>query len=147
MRLVTIVKHRVVTYPTLDASWYGTSTCILAVLEVDVASICASIPIFWPILTAKFDAIFVTREVTIERSDRYATMTDGQFELEDAAQHFSYRKETSEVSLTSLTCGEDMPSGNRTHYMDTFVASQVDPFSRTYTVEAEVTVPRPTRKG
>jgi hypothetical protein len=41
---------------------------VLATLEVDVASVCASTPVFWPVLRDHVLTIFVTREVKITRS-------------------------------------------------------------------------------
>jgi hypothetical protein len=113
------------------------SMSMLALLEVDAASMCASVPVFWPILTAKLDAIFVTREVKIERSDRYSTMFDDMRDAADRSSHGSKK------SVSTLTSEESMPGlseGQDAHYMDEFVASQVDPFSRKFGVEAEVTV-------
>lgn len=130
-RLVTIVEYKAATYPTLDPTFYGMSMGVLALLEVDVAGICASVPVFWPILTAKLDTIFVTREVMIERSDRYSPMDDDDFELSS-----SYDGKMSGATFNSE---ETAPGKTGGHYTDEFVASQVDPFSQTFTVETEVT--------
>lgn len=46
---------------------------ILSCLEIDLAIICASCPIFWPIIERSFAAIFVSFEVQVveERVDDY----------------------------------------------------------------------------
>lgn len=55
---------------------------MLAALEVDLASIVASIPVFWPLLTESWGAIFVTQEVHVTRHHRRLSGEgDGQFEL------------------------------------------------------------------
>ncbi|ETS88229.1 hypothetical protein PFICI_02057 [Pestalotiopsis fici W106-1] len=69
-RLATIIDHQAATWPTHDPTWYGPISIILAVLEVDCAAICASIPIFWPVLEARWGTIFITQEIKITREDR-----------------------------------------------------------------------------
>jgi hypothetical protein len=46
---------------------------VLSCLEVDLAIICASMPIFWPIIEKSLSAIFVSYEVQVveERVDEY----------------------------------------------------------------------------
>lgn len=73
-RLATVVEHKATTYPTFDPSWYSPISIILSAAEVDIASICASIPVFWPVLTDSIGDIFVTKEVQIiheERGDEF----------------------------------------------------------------------------
>ncbi|KAH8205481.1 hypothetical protein TruAng_000387 [Truncatella angustata] len=73
-RLASLVKHQAATYPTFDPTWYSPISIILSAIEVDVASICASIPVFWPVLTNSVGEIFVTKEVHIiheERGDEF----------------------------------------------------------------------------
>ncbi|OTB05428.1 hypothetical protein M426DRAFT_139906 [Hypoxylon sp. CI-4A] len=69
--LQTIVENKAGTYPVLDPTWYGPKSIILAAIEVDLASICASIPTFYPILRQGFlGNIFVTQEVHVTRQHR-----------------------------------------------------------------------------
>ena len=49
---------------------------LLAVLEVDAAAVCASVPIFWPVLSNKLGGIFVTQEIEIRRETRFFQMDD-----------------------------------------------------------------------
>ena len=78
-RLQTITSHQAATYPTRDPTWYAPVTFILAAVEVDVAAICASIPIFYPVVAAAatepWGRIFITHEVRITREDRFPTVT------------------------------------------------------------------------
>ncbi|KAI1106732.1 hypothetical protein F4804DRAFT_354141 [Jackrogersella minutella] len=91
--LQTIIEHQAGTKPVLDPTWYGPKAIILAALEVDLASICVSIPTFWPHLTQSLlGNIFVTREVHITHQHRrlsgdsysYASSTTspGHYELQ-----------------------------------------------------------------
>lgn len=79
-RLYTIIKYRAGTYPVIDPTFYGPQSIVLAALEVDLASIVASVPVFWPMLTHGWDAIFVTQEVHVTRHHRRLSGHD-QFEL------------------------------------------------------------------
>lgn len=49
---------------------------LLAVLEVDAAAVCASVPIFWPVLSNKLGGIFVTQEIEIRRETRFFQMDE-----------------------------------------------------------------------
>ncbi|KAK6211741.1 hypothetical protein QIS74_11005 [Colletotrichum tabaci] len=64
-RLIDLVRTRAGTYPTLDVTWYAPLPMVLAILEIDIAAICASIPVFWPVLQSSMGMIFVTREVKV----------------------------------------------------------------------------------
>jgi hypothetical protein len=74
------------------------------VLEINVASICASVPIFWPVIRPFLGAIFVTREFSVKHELR---------EQEDQMEH---DRTGSETELNA-------------HYKDSFVQDLVDPFS------------------
>ncbi|KAI1658582.1 hypothetical protein F4813DRAFT_38877 [Daldinia decipiens] len=121
-RLVTLVEHRVATIPTRDPTWYGPITIILAVLEVDAASVCASVPIFWPVLrNLDWGKIFVTQEVDITRETRY--MEDDGDRLTNGTTHSRAGSET------DLGAGGGRGLRNKeTYYQDSYVLSQVDPF-------------------
>jgi hypothetical protein len=65
-RLSTLVAHQATTYPTFDPTWYSPTSGILATIEVDIATVCASVPVFWPVLRDSVsERIFVTKEVQI----------------------------------------------------------------------------------
>lgn len=65
-RFATQIHSRATTYPSFDPTWYGPSTTVLSVLEVDLATIVASLPIFWPHLRRNIASILVTHEVEIK---------------------------------------------------------------------------------
>ncbi|KAK2052525.1 hypothetical protein LY76DRAFT_526497 [Colletotrichum caudatum] len=77
-RLVELMRSRIGTFPTLDVTWYTPLPMTLAILEIDIAAICASLPVFWPVLQNSMGAIFVTREVkiTTETIDTHADDDD-----------------------------------------------------------------------
>lgn len=49
----------------MDPTWYGPKAILLAVVEVDLATMTASVPVFWPLLQEGFGRIFVTQEVEV----------------------------------------------------------------------------------
>ncbi|KAI0599508.1 hypothetical protein F4775DRAFT_113139 [Biscogniauxia sp. FL1348] len=117
-RLVTILQHQVATWPTRDPTWYGPISLILAVLEIDAAAVCASVPIFWPVLTVKWGNIFVTQEINITHEARY--VDDDEDRLTRGPSHGR--------------CGSDvevgngaMPGAKEMYYKDSYIMSQVDP--------------------
>ncbi|KXH63369.1 hypothetical protein CSAL01_05188 [Colletotrichum salicis] len=64
-RLIGISHSRAGTYPTLDPSWYGCVPIVLAAVEINLATICASLPVFWPTLQSSIGQIFITKEIEI----------------------------------------------------------------------------------
>ncbi|KUI66368.1 hypothetical protein VM1G_02383 [Cytospora mali] len=70
IRVITIVQTQAGTYPTLDPSWYGCTAAILSALEVNLATLCASLPVFWPVIKENMGRILVTYEVQITRETR-----------------------------------------------------------------------------
>lgn len=55
--------------PSLDAlrdlSWNSSTPTGLATIEINLATVCAALPIFWPVLTEQWGRIMVTYEVKI----------------------------------------------------------------------------------
>lgn len=144
-RLATVVQHRVATYPTFDPTWYGPVTLIQACLEIDAASICASITVFWPVITAKFDQIFVTNEITITRSHRHFSDL-GEGESDDMELHRSHSTEQQKIhsrggSETTSLFGVSTNEAKNV-YSDTYILEQVDPLREDVKgrVETSVTV-------
>ncbi|KXJ86588.1 hypothetical protein Micbo1qcDRAFT_110462, partial [Microdochium bolleyi] len=70
-RLVEIVRTKAATYPVLDPTWYAPVSVLLAVLEIDCAAICASMPIFWPQIAKHWGGIVVVHEVKVTRETRH----------------------------------------------------------------------------
>lgn len=80
-RLQSIVETRATTLPTFDPTWYGTTPIVLSSMEVHLATICASLPVFWPILKKNLGPyIMVTHEVKVTREYR---RWDGDGETDD----------------------------------------------------------------
>ncbi|GAP83868.2 putative integral membrane protein [Rosellinia necatrix] len=82
-RLHVIIETHAATYPVVDPTFYGPQSIVLAALEVDLASIVASVPVFWPLLTHSWGAIFVTQEVHVTHHHRRLSGRGGErgFEL------------------------------------------------------------------
>ncbi|KAI2625475.1 hypothetical protein GGS21DRAFT_303671 [Xylaria nigripes] len=80
-RLHTIIETRAATYPIIDPTFYGPQSIVLASVEVDLASIVASIPVFWPMLTETWGGIFVTQEILVTHHHRRLSGEDDRFEL------------------------------------------------------------------
>ncbi len=146
-RLATLVQHRATTSPTFDPTWYSPISVVLGALEVNISSICASVPIFWPRLKARLGDIFVTREViiTLNRRSHRASSEDDTIELQStASEHHdnSWKRCTSRTSESSETrLAEPHPVEKREHhYRDEFILGQVDPLRGrpAYTVESEI---------
>lgn len=99
-RFADMVAHRAATWPTFDPTWYGSSAICLGIVEVNLAIICASIPVFWPTLSkALMGSIFVTQEVKITRHSRYSTDVERDDEIE------LQRTRSGETGTTSVAVG------------------------------------------
>ncbi|KAI0130455.1 hypothetical protein BJ170DRAFT_315599 [Xylariales sp. AK1849] len=138
-RLATIVDHKATTSPTFDPTWYGPISILLANLEVDLATICASVPVFWPVLTSKLDKILVTQEIKIEREHRFSAIDD-EYELQrnGDGEYPSEVLHSRTTSESSLHRAQSRP-GKDGHYKDKYIMAQVNPLSSVGTVESEIT--------
>ncbi|KAI1381533.1 hypothetical protein F4677DRAFT_460629 [Hypoxylon crocopeplum] len=126
-RLQTIVENKAGTYPVLDPTWYGPKSIILAALEVDLASICASIPTFWPILTQRLlGSIFVTQEVHITHQHRrLSSDIEDRYELQPAYSQHSRAGSEASISASLVRVSSKMVYDK--HYHDGFVLNSVIP--------------------
>ncbi|KAH9905258.1 hypothetical protein F4778DRAFT_698996 [Xylariomycetidae sp. FL2044] len=142
-RLVTVTEHRATTSPTFDPTWYSPSSMMLGLIECIAAAICASIPVFWPVLTAQIDAIFVTHEIKITRDHRYSDEGYNEIELQHGSEHSRAGSETSLNHIPSKQ-GREKTS----HYLDDFIQDQVDPLraKTAFAVESEVKADGPKGK-
>jgi hypothetical protein len=89
-RIQDTVYHKTGWYPTHDPTWYGPKSIFLIVLEVNVASICASVPIFWPVVSTYLGAIFVKTEFAVDyeprdSDDAYVMHSTAPFKSDDEA--------------------------------------------------------------
>lgn len=83
-RLATIVQHQAGWSPTLDFTFYAPISILLGCLEVDIALLAASMPIFWPIIIKALQPILVVHEVRITWHRRWGASEE---ELESASVH------------------------------------------------------------
>lgn len=71
LRLYFVVKSRAGTYPTVDPPWYAPPIILMSVLEVNLAILTASMPIFWPYLASiGTSGIKVMQEVIVRSEPR-----------------------------------------------------------------------------
>ncbi|EMD68417.1 hypothetical protein COCSADRAFT_80211 [Bipolaris sorokiniana ND90Pr] len=109
-RLHGIVKTKGATYPYVDYTWWTPTMIILSCLEIDLAIICASMPIFWPIVERSLVAILVSYEVQVveERVDDYGLT----YELEHKKTNDRTSIKSSGTSTRELTQQEEDNSNN-----------------------------------
>ncbi|KAK8232702.1 hypothetical protein HDK77DRAFT_485118 [Phyllosticta capitalensis] len=83
VKVVLVVKTRAGFYPNTDPTFYAPPGVLLSALEVDFAILCASIPIFWPIIsTLSFGRIFVVDEVVVQTQQRLNRMSSSNFDID-----------------------------------------------------------------
>lgn len=133
-RLESIIRTQAATYPVRDPTWYAPLSVLLSVLEVDAAAMCASVPIFWPVLTEQWDKMFVTvtREVHITSDSRYDVVHDHYRSSADddgdmAEEQRGHSRMGSEAELKRLESGSGRRKNTGAHYQDSYVLSSVDP--------------------
>lgn len=124
-RLQSIVETRAATFPTFDPTFYGTTPIVLSAIEVDLAAVCASLPVFWPVIQKSIGSvIIVTHEVKITREQRAG---DGNTEFGN--DNVELRRQQSEEVL--LEDGDALPIqtnrfsfGDGDYYQNTFTSKQ-----------------------
>lgn len=104
-----MVNNRAATYPTLDPSWYGCVPAVLSALEVHLATICASLPVFWPVIKENLGRILVTREVDVTRETRDFSTINNTWEDSD------------------IYALEAVPSTQKPHLDQRYMLSHIDP--------------------
>ncbi|KAI1826877.1 hypothetical protein F4861DRAFT_19252 [Xylaria intraflava] len=97
-----------------DPTYFGPQSIVLASIEVDLASIVASIPVFWPMLTQSWGAIFVTKEVLVTHHHRRLSASgEDQFELRPATRSSSHERAGSDGSLKLIIMKTERHNGSR----------------------------------
>lgn len=90
VRLVSLVEHQATTWPTFDPSWYASEPVVLSILEVNIATTMASLPVFWPYLRRNIDKILITHEVEVKVTEHFTQIDDraseNQFPDEEGAE-------------------------------------------------------------
>lgn len=104
-------------YCRFDPTWYGPTPIVLAALEVDVATICASLPVFWPVLqNIDMSQILVTKEVKVTLEHRRLSTGGTDNDPDDDG-----------IELQRSQSGLQTQS-SKGYYEDPYVAQQVNPF-------------------
>ena len=121
-----------------DISWMLPEPTLLSFCEIYIATLVASIPFFWPIISEQISKIFVKYEFNVSVESRYYQTEDG----EDDVELTSASKTKSVTSVNELTepAKTVAKQGKQTHYQDDFVQHMVDPFGEQFRTE---TVARP----
>lgn len=111
-RWATLIAHRNI--PKADWTWYAPLTDVISILEVDVAIIAASIPVFWPMIEDNIGRIFVSQEVRITYD--YNDPTTSELEMDSQSNRSSsisntgLNRQESECKYKDIFSGYD-PSG------------------------------------
>lgn len=126
-RLQSIVETHAATYPTFDPTFYGTTPIVLSAIELDLAAVCASLPVFWPVIQKSIGSvIIVTHEVKITREQRPA----GDGSMEAGNENVGLRRQQSEEVLLeddddALPIQSNRFSfGSGDHYRNSFTSKQ-----------------------
>lgn len=90
---------------------------MLAALEVDIATITAALPVFWPVLKSlSINQIMVTREVKVTREHRRLSSGKSGSDREEDA-----------VELRPSRSGLQFESHQKDYYQDSYILQQIDP--------------------
>ncbi|KAL8285769.1 hypothetical protein RB597_002715 [Gaeumannomyces tritici] len=81
-RMQSLMQNKAGSWPTLDPFFYTATPIVLSVLEINCASVVASVPVFWPVLLrhisriSRILVIQVTAEVRVESRNRESLLED-----------------------------------------------------------------------
>ena len=77
--MIALVVNKAGSTPIVDTSYHIPTVYIFSVLEVNIAILCASIPIFWPIITSfTSNKILVVNEISVHVEEYPKTSLDGE---------------------------------------------------------------------
>jgi len=85
-RMVSLAINKAGTVPKPDMTYYVPTVYLFSILEVNIAIIAASIPIFWPVIvTLATNKIWVVNEIEIrvENTSRNSLSSSGEIGLAD----------------------------------------------------------------
>jgi hypothetical protein len=83
-----------------DLTWNAPTPTGLAALEINLASICAALPVFWPVVKDGWSRIFVTYEVSVTRESGMYIPRRKRKQQEQQAQIVVRRSGSSDMELT-----------------------------------------------
>lgn len=85
--MISLCLNRAGTIPIPDMSYHTPVVYIFSVLEVNIAILCASIPIFWPMISSfAANKILVVNEIVVQVEQYPKTSLDGQLGIGLAEQ-------------------------------------------------------------
>jgi hypothetical protein len=125
-RMIALSVNRAGTIPVIDMTYHTPVIYIFAVLEVNVAIIAASIPVFWPVIaTLATNKIWVVNEIEIHvegnRRDSFRSLSPGggidlaeQGEWKDGKDDFGER--TSKLGVVAKVYDRASSRQNRQHH-------------------------------
>jgi hypothetical protein len=134
-RLYTIVDTRAATKPYIDFTWWAPMSILLSCLEINLAIICASMPVFWPVLEKSVSAIFVTHEVHVtehrrlDDDDAYCG-TEDNYELVQSRSLGRAGSTKSDGAGSTRSLQRETTRDQAGYYKDAYVAAQVAPMDQ-----------------
>ncbi|KAF2439577.1 hypothetical protein P171DRAFT_458070 [Karstenula rhodostoma CBS 690.94] len=112
-RVIAISIKRIGTVPVFDPSWYTPTVYIFSVLELNMAILTASIPIFWPLVTSiAANKILIVNEIEIRTE-----LIDNSFALSEQGKGFA-------------GVGDDDPADDRASRISVMGKSDTDKLNR-----------------
>ena len=72
--MVCVIQIYMAGRGAFDPTWYAPTAAALACLEVHLATMCAALPIFWPVLERKWNHINVTYTVSVAQEEGCLSM-------------------------------------------------------------------------
>jgi hypothetical protein len=115
-----------------DVTWAEPAVFFLSLAEIFVASMCASVPFFWPIVVQQFTKIMVMYEFNVSSEPRWH---DDQLELETP----KYWPEATDTATSkdsgSMNSRHEQSKSRTAYYGYDHVQHQGNPFSEEFMVE------------
>jgi hypothetical protein len=117
IRLAVVIMEQQRPATSLDPTFFAAPLVVLAMLEVTTASICASIPIFWPAVNKFFRDVMVTHEVEVvsETREKAEAMLETDSTVADVRSESSLSNKYSGINDTEtevrVSGGESSSSG------------------------------------
>jgi len=124
-----------------DLSWNLPGPTLLSICEVYIASMCACIPFFWPMLKQQIDKIFVMYEFSVSTESRFHGNDDDAVELAPTQSRNRGKSPGTEDVRSLGSKSEDIHTDQQhknAHYADDYILAQGDPFAEEYRTETAV---------
>lgn len=141
-RLVEIVRSKAGV--SSDISWNLAGPTLLSLCEIYIATLSASVPFFWPLITKSLDKIFVAHDFAVTTTSRYNDEENVELARSETWQSnpksITPRENASSLSARSREMvGVHQNSKEASaHYVDDFNQAGADPFAEDFRTEAAV---------